>query len=211
MFLLNSSGLVVQIPENTPTMTPGAWGNPSWTKGSVGNPIVTPALRGAVINNLTGVGAFALNGQVSGIQGSVYTSFVTGTAGTARTIWYLTDNLASPANRIVLGIDTSNRPLLSIRDRGGVQVALVAPSYTAIGASVRVSVALSWNSVAAVNGSRFATFVVNGVAVADADWTTNPTSAWGSFSPTYCVLGAGVGGSSDANGQILSVQIANTV
>lgn len=211
MYLLNSSGLVVKIPENVPTVTPGAWGTPLWTQTSLKDPIATPALAGATINNLMGVGAFSLNGRVSGVRGTIYTSYVAAANGTARTIWYLSDTQTGATNRIVLSIDTSNRPFISIRNNLGTVVALVTPTYTAIASGTRVNVFFSWDSTRAIDGSRFAILRVNSAAVPDANWATDPTTAWASFPPTYMVLGTGVGGQADANGQILSVQISDTV
>jgi len=206
--LLNSSGLIVNIDEAVPTVS--GFGAPSWVKGSVGDPKASPVLGGSVTNP-SGFGKFSLNGLVRGIRGSIQVTFVTGASGMQRTLGYLTDNLTTPTNRIVIGIDAMNRPYLNIKDYAGVDKAIVAPTYTAIPSGSQVTALMSWDSTQAIDGTRFALLQVNRGAVPSGDWTTNPTATWTSFQPTSVVLGFGVGTDSDFNGQILAFQISNDV
>lgn len=205
--LLNSSGLLVTIEEAIPTVS--GFGAPSWVKGSVGNTRVAPVLNGSVANP-SGSGKFSLAGKVLGIRGSIQTSFITGATGVRRTIAYLTDNPTTPTNLIVIGVDELNRPFISIRDYAGVVKALVSPTYPGIlAAGLQVNVIVSWDSTQAIDGTRFALLQVNRSSVPIGDWTTNPIAAWTSFQPTDVVLGFGIGGDLDFNGQIFAFQISN--
>ena len=205
--LLNSSGLIVRIDDATPTI---GGETASWLGSSVASPQAAPALRGAVVNQY-GTGRFPIGTRVSGRRGTFLVSVNMSAAGTARTIGYLTDNPADPSNRLTLGIDTSNRPLISFTSNRGTVVALVAPSYAAITTGTPVSIHVAWDSSQALDGTRFAFMRVRGEAIPSANWSTDPTSAWSSFMPTHLVLGVGVGGASAFNGTINSFQISDTV
>lgn len=206
MYILNSSGLVVQVQEGVPTVS--ASGTPSWPQGAVGNVQVSPRLSQSVSND-SGLGVFSLGSRVTGIRGSILVSFVAGASGMARTLGYLTDNLTSPSRRIVLGLDAMNRPELSLYDYAGSLKAQVIPTYTGIRAGSQGQVVLSWDSTRAIDVTRLAILQVNSSAVPSTDWTTNPVAAWTPFQPTDVVLGFGVGSALDFNGQLLSFQISN--
>lgn len=208
MLILNSSGLVVQVQENVPTVPAGAFGTPFLPQGSVGDLQVSTKLSQAVSQN-SGYGAFDLGSKVTGIRGSVLVSYVASDAGSTRGLMYLTDDALSPTRRIVLSVDALNRPELSIRDYFGAVKASVMPTIAAIKAGSQNQVLLSWDSTQAIDGTRFAIFRVNSGAMPTGDWVTNPVAAWTSFIPTTIVLGYGVGGALDFNGQLLSVQVSN--
>ena len=57
--------------------------------------------------------------RLSGRQGTIDLWFTTPTAGTARTLCYLTDAPQSVGNVIALRVDTSNRPLVTLTETGG--------------------------------------------------------------------------------------------
>lgn len=205
--ILNSSGLLVQVNEVTPTVPNGAWGSPSLPAGSVGNIQVSTNLSGQVSNN-SGSGRYTLT-NVPGIRGSVLATFVVGSTGVTRTIGYLTDNATTPTNRIVLGVDGMNRPYLAIYDYFGALKASVNPSYTSIAAGRQVTAVFSWDSTQAIDSTRFALLQVNRSAIPNGDWATNPVATWTPFQPAALVLGYGIGNDADFNGQIISFQISN--
>lgn len=166
-------------------------------------------MLGKALTNDSGAGRFSLGNKVTGIRGSVLMSFVAGPAGMARTLAYLTDSPTSPTHRIVIGVDAMNRPTLSIYDYIGTLKAQVIPTYTSLKAGQQGQALLSWDATQSIDSTRFAIFQVNSSAVPSADWITNPVVAWTPFQPTDVVLGFGVGGDLDFNGQVLSVQISN--
>ncbi len=206
MYILNSSGLVVQVSEAVPTVSPS--GTPSWPQGAVGNVQVSPSLGKTIARN-SGVGRFSLGSSVTGIRGSILVTFVAGAAGMARTLAYLTDSPTSPTHRIVLGLDAMNRPDISIYDGVGTLKAQVIPTYVGILAGSQNQVLLAWDATQAIDSTRYAVLQVNSSAVPSVDWITNPVAAWSPFQPTDVVLGFGVGTDIDFNGQIVSVQISN--
>lgn len=95
---------------------------------------------------------------------------------------------------------------------GGSLVGEVTPSYAAIPEGKLTHVRFTWDSVNPVSGSRHATLTVDGEAIPDGDWATDPTSGWLHFKPTHLVLGQGYGGDSGAlPGTIVLVQASNVV
>lgn len=126
------------------------------------------------------------------------------TAGPERTVLYLTDDLVTPTRYLLIAVDNLDRPLVRITDAGGTLVGEVTPSYASGNAGDVVNVRFTWDSA---SGS--ASLLVNGVLVDVADWTTNPTVPWTSFTPTYLVVGEGLGAASEFNGSVASVQVAN--
>jgi hypothetical protein len=180
-------------------------------------PEVFPTLPAAIVS-VSGGGQFSLArrgaGYVIGRNRGTLDVWVTmPTAGTARTIAYLTDNLAAPTNFIMLGIDTMNRPLLEWTDELGSTVAEVTPSYPAIPAGARINVRMAWNALTAIAGEepRFGYLWVESgrIPVPNGDWATDPTSAWAAFQPTHLVLGLGLGGAGDfSRDLLLKTQVA---
>lgn len=204
------------VQNNMATPTAGV-GTPTWASGSsMLAATVLPILPGVAFD-ARGTGRFdlttdtKLGPRVSGRQGSIDLAFVAGATGTARTLAYLTDSLTSPTRYILLGIDTSNRPRLVIKDELGTTVASVTPSYTAIASGQTVLVRMTWDSLNPVYGTRQASLRVNRELIPDGDWATDPTADWTHFQPTHLVLGAGLAGASDFNGTISLVQVSNVV
>ncbi len=207
--LLTGNGLLVTIEEATPTIPAGGpWGSPFYNQGSLNTQQVTPVLPKTVANN-SGTGRFNLNAKVTGVRGTILVSYVTGAGGMQRTLCYLTDSYTTPSKRIVIGLDGLNRPYAVITNNLGTVVAQVNPTYTGSPAGFQGQALLSWDSTAALDGTRFALLKANGQQVPSGDWATSPTTAWNSFVPAEIVLGFAVGSDVDFNGQIIGVQVSN--
>lgn len=172
-------------------------------------PVAVPLLPGQTFK-AQGRGRFDLGDRMNGGQGSIDLLVDVGAAGTARTICYLTDNITAPANVIAVKIDTSNRPRVVITNAFGVTVASVTPSYAAISAGQPVTIRVTWNSQASVDGTRFASLRVNREFIPGANWATNPVAAWTSFRPTYLMLGGSLS-DADFNGTVQVCQLSETV
>lgn len=150
--------------------------------------------------------------KLTGREGTIDIWFLAPTAGTARTLCYLTDDPASPTNVIAVRIDTSNRPLVTIVDQLGTTVGEVTPSYTAVTAGKLTHVRFTWDAVNPVDGTRHATLKVNEEAIPGGDWSTDPTSGWDHFKPTHMVLARAFSGDSDAlPGTVAWLQASNVV
>jgi len=161
------------------------------TPGSAGNVTITETVADV---------GFVVSGMSGGLD-----------AGPERTVLYLTNNLTTPTKYILLAVDSLNRPLLRITDAVGMLVAEVTPSTASFSPGAPMSVRLSWDSENLLSGSaRHASLTVNGVAVPDMDWTTDPTADWISFQPTYLVIGQGLGASA-FNGVMVNTQLSNQV
>lgn len=172
-------------------------------------PVVVPLLPGQVFKG-TGRGQLDLGNRLGGRQGSIDLLVDVGASGTARTICYLTDNVSSPTNVIAVKVDTSNRPRVVITNAFGTTVAAVTPSYTAIAAGQPVTIRMTWNSQASVDGTRFASLRVNREFVPSANWATDPTSSWVHFVPTHLVLGGSLS-DADFNGTVHVCQVSEVV
>ena len=71
---------------------------------------------------------------------------------------------------------------------------------------------LVWDSTTPVNGTQYAKLTVNGEEAPAGDWSTDPSSAWASFQPTYLVVGQAYGGDvAPAPETIVLVQASNVV
>jgi len=94
---------------------------------------------------------------------------------------------------------------------GSVAAAETTPTGGAIADNTRLSIRMAWDSENLIPGeTRQASLQVNGVAVPVADWSTDPTSPWVSFQPTWLVTGEGSGGL-DHDGNILDWQGSSAV
>lgn len=207
--LLTGNGLVVTIEEATPTISAaGPWGSPFFNQGSLRTQQVTAVLPKAVSRN-SGTGRFSLDARVTGVRGTIQVAYVTGASGMQRTLCYMTDNYTTPSNRIVIGLDGMNRPYIVITNNLGTTIAQVNPTYAGIPAGIQGQAVLSWDSTAALDGTRFALLKSSGQLVPSGDWATSPTTAWNSFVPTEIVLGFAAGSDADFNGQIIGVQVSN--
>ena len=176
------------------TAAPGAYSNTlTLTNDSVG------AAGNVTITDTVADAGFVVSGMSGGV-----------TAGSTKTVLYLTDSLTSPTNYIALNVDSSNRPILKITNNLGTVVANVTPSYSAIVPGYTVRVQFAWDSVNLVDSTRHATLKVNGASIPAGNWSTNPTSAWDSFQPTYLVVGKSLS-TADYDGTVDSVQISNLV
>jgi len=166
-----------------------------------------------LVNDATGaVGNVTITDTVAD-AGFTHTGMAGGvTAGPERTVLYLTDNITTPTNYILLAVDNLDRPLIRIKNNAGTSVAVVTPSTATISPGAAMSVRVTWDAVNFIPGfGRHASMKVNGVFTQDADWTTNPLAAWNSFIPTYLVVGQGLGAASDFNGILGITQVANVV
>lgn len=182
---------------------------------TVVNPLVNQAFlgRGTVQkHDLTRPSRFPRGPVLSGIRGSVEVCLRTGATGSQRTVFYLTDSTGTLD--LVLFLDSNNRPFFSIDDIEGTVVSTQTRTGAAPAADVRHFIRMTWDSTAEVpnNGTtgRFATLTVNGIAIADSDWSLS-TAAWAHFTPTDLVVGAPRGAGSEFNGSIDFVQFTNTV
>ena len=191
MKILNSCGLDVRIDVGP--------------QGSLTDPIVAPNLPGAVFDQ-QGVGTFPLNGVLSGVRGSITVTLITGTAGTARTVLFLTES-ASINDTVLIALDSSNRPFAGITDNAAVVKGQTAGSGAAIAAGQPLTIRLAWDSTQAIDGARFTLLRLEPNTLTN--WTTNPVAAWTPFLPTLLISGQGVSGGSDFNGTILSIQASN--
>ena len=209
MRLPNSSGLSVNIDEATPTIAGGS--NPFWASGSsVMSPSVAALLPNSQINR-AGFGWSSLEYQISGRQGAILVTYIAGPPGTSRTLAVLTDDPTLLSNRIVLTIDSSNRPGALITNAFGAVVAAVSATYSSIDEGTHVTVVLSWDSTQAINGLSFAKILVQANSVPSTDWVTIPVATWTHFMPTSFCTGYGLGIADDFNGQIISFQASNSV
>jgi hypothetical protein len=180
-------------------------------------PTVVPLLPGQAFQAL-GRGRQSLTKDpsqgpaLSGVRGSIDLLILTGAAGTARTVCFLTDNLTTPTRFLAVKIDTSNRPRVVFTDNLGTIVGSVTPSYGAIAASQTVTVRFTWDSTAPVmsGSARFASLRVNRELVPEANWATDPAAAWASFCPTHLMLGGSLS-DADFNGTVQLLQASNVV
>jgi len=151
--------------------------------------IVLPKVAGKTVFDEAGTGRFALSG-VSGVRGTVELFLRTGTSGTARTFFALTDG-ADPSvatNYLTIGLDASNRPILTMTNAAGSVVMAVATALPPYADNYPLRVRFSWDSQQALDGTRRAVLVVNDMPVMPASWTTNPVANWTSFVPTAVFL-----------------------
>lgn len=210
------SGMQVQLNMGTPSV--GLNQAPNWGGTSMDPHTVVPLLPSQCFS-ARGRGAQSLTleanrgPRVNGPQGSLDLLILTGAAGTARTVCFLTDNPASPTRYIAIKIDTSNRPLVQLTNNLGTVVAAVTPSYTAIPAGRTVTIRLAWDSqnmIDPLTSTRRVSLRVNREFVPGTDWTTDPTANWTHFQPTHLVLGASLS-DADFNGIVSAFQASNVV
>lgn len=216
---LNVGNYFITQSVATPTVPFG--GHPT-LKGLGVPPQVRPLLTdlafeasGRGVFPLTQPGRFPRGSRMPGVQGTMRIDFTLAANGTGRTIAYLAPQVVSPTQYIKVGIDTSNRPTLTIKDVAGTTVALVSsPSYPALPQSGLATIHLVWDSRNVVVGARHALLRVEvpgrDVTTPDANWATDPTSEWVHFTPEYLVVGASLG-DADFNGVVNLVQMACTV
>lgn len=198
-----------------PNMATPAVMTPTWGGSSMAAPTVVPLLPEQAFQ-ATGRGGQSLTkygGQgpaLSGVRGSIDLLVLLGAAGTARTVCFLTDSLATPTRYLAIKIDTSNRFRAVFTNNLGTIVGSVTPSYAALAASQVATVRFTWDSTAAVSGGRFASLRVNREMIPDADWATDPVAVWNSFQPTHLMLGGSLS-DADFNGTVQVLQASNIV
>ena len=195
-FILNPSGLVSY---------------PSWpTSGNFGNvsphKVSTPVPGQALA--VFGSGTFDVTAVVSGRQGSIRVSYVTGAAGSSRALAFL-----AQSSTVLLGValDSSNRPYAILKDAYGTTVGQSSTSGDpAVASGVPGEVTLSWNSKGVVFNGRYASFVTGALA---ADWGTAPVAAWDQLIPASLLAGTSLGALSlsDFNGTLVCVSVGNQV
>lgn len=214
-------GLFVQTNMAVPNV--GMNEGPNWGGSSMAPLTVVPLLpalafsaRGRGGQSLVPDVALQLNptqgSRLSGTQGSIDLLVTMATAGTARTLCFLTDSLATPTKYIAVKIDTSNRPFVTFTNNLGVVIAAGTPGGSAIASGTPVAIRMTWDSqnVVDVATTRHATLRVNREFVPSADWTTNPLVSWTSFQPQFVMLGGSLG-DADFNGTIAAAQFSNVV
>lgn len=188
----------------------------NWGGSSMNAPTVVPLLAKQVFQG-RGRGAQSLvdpsqGPKLSGVRGTIDLLLLSGAAGTARTVCFLTDNIVSPTNFIAIKIDTTNRVRAVFTDNAGTTIGAVTPATAAIPADQTVAVRFAWDSSAPVQTSdtRRASLRVERELVAPSTWATNPAAVWTPFQPTHIMLGGSLG-DADYNGTILSCQLSNFV
>jgi len=206
-------GVAVQVlPNQNPSPLHGG---KTMDPHTVVTPLPNQALlgRGTVQkHDLTRDGRFPRGPVLSGIRGSAEVCLRTGASGSQRSVFYLTDSTG--LLDLVLFLDSNNRPFFSIDDIDGNVASTQTRTGAAPSADTRHFIRMTWDSTGLVPDSgttgRFATLTVNGIAIADSDWSLS-TAAWTHFVPTDLVVGAARGAGSDFNGTIDFVQFTNTV
>lgn len=205
---LHGGGKFVLTNQTAPTASITA---PTPFMGSMmDQPTVVPLLPG-VCFDARAKGRHALGTRVSGVQGTIDLLIQTAATGAARTVCYLTDNAVSPTNYLAVKVDSSNRPRVAFTNQLGTVVGQVTPSYAAIAANQPVSIRFAWSSLAAINGLFFASLRVNGLLIAEGDWSTDPLATWLPFKPTHLVLVGPNIGDADFNGTVLACQVSDEV
>ena len=189
----------------------------NWGGSSMSGPVVVPLLNDLAFQ-AQGRGAQSLTvipgqgSRLSGVRGSIDLLILTGAAGTARTVCFLTDSLTAPTKYLAVKIDASNRPRVVFTNNAGTIIGAVTPSYAAIEANQNVTIRFTWDSTAPVEAAsaRQASLRVNRELVPAANWATNPVAVWNSFQPTHIMLGGSLS-DADFNGSILALQASNLV
>lgn len=177
--------------------------------------VLQGATVGATLDNLVaainlGVGAGSLYAAATTLH-----STVTAARGAGDTMVVTAKTLGTSGNTITTTETAVNASWGAGTLAGGAgsttTLAQVTPSYTTLVAGKPVHVRMTWDSVNPVSGTRHASLVVNEEAIPLIDWSTDPTSAWTSFQPTYLVLGGKPLGGSEFNGTIRSAQVSDVV
>lgn len=199
-FIISPAGFLigmkqVQAPDGTVVPTPN---------------VVQQLPGGSVL--LSGIGDHPLSGRLSGRQGTLDVSLVTGTPGSARAVAFLVNNAMTPTKYIGIALDASNRPFALLSVDGALTVyGQSTPSSAPLIAGTPLLCRLAFSSTGVIEGGFFAAFELGGDDNLQ-DWVTYPSTAWSYFVPTYLLLGVGnLGGLADFNGKLNSVQASDLI
>lgn len=190
--ILSPAGYVMDVRMIAPVGGPGSYG-PG---------VVAPILPGF---HTLGTGVFPATG-LSGRQGTIRVSLVTGTAGGgAQAVAMLA---LSPTILLGVALDTHNQPYALLIDQFGTTVGVSRPDVAVLPAGVPLEVTLAWNSKGVVYNGLYAGVLFN----ADLPgWTTSPSAAWTPFVPSFVYVGTSLGSLADFTGTIRIVQMADSV
>jgi hypothetical protein len=154
--------------------------------GNYGPQIVSPVMPGIRVN---GTGQFPVD-RLSGRRGTLRVSFVTGTAGgTGQAVAAL--SIVGTTRFLGLMLDTSNRPIVLIRDQYGTAIAESEPLVGgALAAGVPIEVVFSWDSTGIVAEGLFAGVLIRyGTYDRVPGWTIAPSAPWATFTPNVLYVG----------------------
>jgi hypothetical protein len=177
----------------------------------VPTPSVSQLLPGGSVQ-VTGVGDHLLSGRLSGRQGTLDVSLITGAPGSARAVAFLVNNAMTPTKYIGIALDASNRPFALLSVDGALTVyGQSTPSSAPLIAGTPLLCRLAFSSTGVIVGGFFAAFELGGDDNLQ-DWAVYPSTAWSSFMPTHLLLGVGnLGGLADFNGKLNTVQGSDLV
>lgn len=172
--------------------------------GSYGPAVVSPILPGF---HTLGTGVFPATG-LSGRQGTIRVSLVTGTAGgSAQAVVMLA---LSPTVMLGVILNTNNQPYALLIDQFGTTVGASKPDPPTHAAGTPLEITLAWNSKGVVYNGFYAGVLAN---VDLPGWATPPVAAWTPFVPSVVYVGTSLGGLglADFTGTIRVVQVADSV
>ncbi len=158
---------------------------------------------------LQGIGAGS-SPQLGGTMGSVQVDLLTGAAGSATPVVYLSSQVglgvSVPTVYIGVFLDSTNRPTFTITDVNGAIKAQGSPSGAAVLSGTPFQLRLFWDSTGTIIPS-FVAFLINGVAQP----LGTVTGPWTAFQPQaiYYGRGASVGGGNPFTGTLHKVQASN--
>ncbi len=236
-FMIGANGMIADVSFNglpspgqttfglAPTIGTGETPNIGDTP-SPGPFSVTQLLPGSVIqlngggeydlisgmNALQGIGSGSPSSPVLGVgfRGSIQVDYVTGTAGSATPIVYLSSQVglnAVPTEYIGIFVDATNRPTFTITDASGAIKAQGLPAGAAIPAGTPAQLRLFWDAAGTVLPG-YVAFLINGTPVP----LGTVTGPWTPFGPgaVYYGRGASVGGGNPFTGRFNKVQIGTS-
>ena len=170
---------------------------------------VVPLLPGASVQ-ARGHGVQAISQP--GVRGTVEVSLTTGAPGGTRALCYLGLSDTLPPLLAVI-LDSDNLPTLVLFDALNNMIAQTVPTSPAIPEGTPLTVRFAWDSTRPVQGLRFASLSVNGIAIPDADWAggIEPLAPWESFPLRRLWLGYDELGFPSFNGTLWKVQASTLV
>lgn len=181
-----------------PRVTPD--GLVSWGGVGMAPMRVFPKLQGQVLEG-SGPGVYPTGTRVPGPRGALDVWAVTGTAGTARCLAALYDSTTGA--RILIGLDTQNRPQCVVTDNSGTSVFASTPAGAAIAADVRMHLQVIWNALnpLSISVTDRAALFRDGALL-----ESGRTTTWTHFLAPSLYAGAAVSTFSAFNGILESVQ-----
>lgn len=178
--------------------------------GNYGASIVSPVMPGI---RVYGTGEFPVT-RLSGLRGTMRVSLVTGTAGgTGQAVAAI--SVTGTSLFLGLMLNTSNKPVVIIRDQYGAAIAESEPLVgSAIAAGTPIEVVFSWDSTGVVDqGLRAGALITMNTLSGVPGWTIAPTTAWATFVPNVLYVGLPPTGFSlvPFTGSIEVVQVSDEV